>query len=110
MLTFGVLGFGLSGSAISTMFSLGLVVAERRDMVRGRSNAFMRATTSTAWMAGPAIAFLCAERFGEASVFRLALALALCWAALWWTIIPRDMTLRPKGPPASASAGQNRVL
>jgi MFS transporter, SET family, sugar efflux transporter len=75
VLSFGVLGFGLSSSAVSTMFSLGAVVAERCNITRGRSNAFLRATTSTAWMIGPAVAFLFAERFGEAAVFKLAFAL-----------------------------------
>jgi MFS transporter, SET family, sugar efflux transporter len=96
VITFGVLGFGLSSSAVSTMFSLGAVVAERSEMSRGRSNALMRATTSTAWMIGPALAFLFAQRFGDAAVFKLALALALCWALMWWMIIPRDLTLRPR--------------
>ncbi|WP_147181162.1 MULTISPECIES: MFS transporter [Alphaproteobacteria] len=106
VLTFGVIGFGLSGSAVSTMFSLGTVVAERREIARGRSNAFMRATTSTAWMIGPAVAFLFSERFGEAAVFKLALGLALCWALMWWTIIPRDMTLSPKAGSVKTSAQQ----
>lgn len=94
--SFGVLGFGLSSSAVSTMFSLGPVVTEQVHMTRGRSNAFLRATTSTAWMIGPAVAFLFSERFGEGAVFKLALALAICWALMWWRIIPREMTLRPK--------------
>ncbi|WFS03523.1 MFS transporter [Rhizobium tumorigenes] len=109
VLTFGVLGFGLSSSAVSTMFSLGAVVAESEKITRGRSNAFLRATTSTAWMIGPAVAFLFAERFGEAAVFKLALALALCWAVMWWMIIPRDMTLRPKSGSVQASASQKPV-
>ena len=104
VLSFGVLGFGLSSSAVSTMFSLGAVVAERCMMPRGRSNAFLRATVSTAWMVGPAMAFLFSERFGEAAVFKLALVLAIIWALMWWRIIPREMTLRPRtGSVESAS-------
>lgn len=106
VLSFGVLGFGLSSSAVSTMFSLGAVVAERGKITRGRSNAFLRATTSTAWMIGPAVAFLFSERFGEAAVFKLALALALCWALMWWMIIPRNMTLLPKTGSVDTSFAQ----
>jgi SET family sugar efflux transporter-like MFS transporter len=106
VLSFGVLGFGVSSSAVSTMFSLGSVVAERGDITRGRSNALLRATTSTAWMIGPAVAFLVSERLGEAAVFKLALALGLCWALMWWMIIPRDMTLRPKTKSGQASSAR----
>nr|WP_234892257.1 MFS transporter [Agrobacterium vitis] len=109
VLTFGVLGFGLSSSAVSTMFSLGAVVAERGKITRSRSNAFLRATTSTAWMIGPAVAFLFAERFGEAAVFKLAFALACCWALMWWIIIPRDMTLRPKSGSVHAHSSNKDV-
>lgn len=99
--SFGVLGFGLSSSAISTMFSLGAVVAEHGEIARGRSNAFLRATVSTGWMVGPALVFLFAERFGEAAVFKLAFSLACCWALMWWRIIPRDLTLRPRSGAAN---------
>ena len=109
VLSFGVLGFGLSSSAVSTMFSLGAVVAERGKITRGRSNAFLRATTSTAWMIGPAVSFLFSERFGEAAVFKLALALALCWALMWWMIIPRNLTLRPKTGSVHTSFAQKPI-
>ncbi|MGO7319392.1 MFS transporter [Rhizobium ruizarguesonis] len=108
-MSFGVLGFGLSSSAVSTMFSVGAVVAERGKITRSRSNAFLRATTSTAWMIGPAVAFLFSERFGDAAVFKLALALALCWALMWWMIIPRDMTLRPKTGSVHTSSAQKPI-
>ncbi len=107
LLSFGVFGFGLSNSAVSTMFSLGAVLAERDKMPRSRGNAFLRATTSTAWMIGPALAFLVAERFGEAAVFKLAFALACCWAVMWWIIIPRATTLRPK-PESAVSQFPNQ--
>ena len=67
VLTFGVVGFGLSSSAVSTMFSLGGSLAERHEVDRKRFNAYMRATTSTAWMLGPAISFFVADRFSGAS-------------------------------------------
>lgn len=55
VLTAGVIGFGISSSAVSTMFSLGGSLAERHKVERVRFNAHMRATTSTAWMIGPAV-------------------------------------------------------
>lgn len=109
VLTFGVVGFGLSSSAVATMFSLGAALAERGQMARGRSNALMRATTSTAWMIGPAVAFLFAEQFGAAAVFKLALGLAICWAAMWWIFIPRDLALRPKSKSVITSSDQPAV-
>ncbi|MEP6268292.1 MAG: MFS transporter, partial [Paracoccaceae bacterium] len=61
-LTLGVVGFGISSSAVSTMFSLGGSLAERHQIERNRFNAHMRATTSTAWMIGPALTFLIADQ------------------------------------------------
>lgn len=69
-LTFGVVGFGVSTSAVSTMFSLGAALAEQQQIERNRLNAFMRATTSTAWMVGPAVSFLIADQIGKIAVFR----------------------------------------
>lgn len=96
VLTFGVVGFGLSSSAVSTMFSLGGSLAERHDVDRKNFNAYMRATTSTAWMLGPAVAFFVADRFSGASVFVLGFGCSLVWLALWWQVLPRDMTAEPK--------------
>ncbi|MGO4851558.1 MFS transporter [Phaeovulum sp. W22_SRMD_FR3] len=110
VLSFGALGFGLSGSAVSTMFSMGLVVAEGQKMPRGRSNAYMRATTSTGWMIGPAASFLCAGWFGDAVVFRFAFGLALIWAVMWWAIIPRAMVLRPKSGAAGGPVPRDKRL
>ncbi|MEZ2210733.1 MFS transporter [Sinorhizobium sp. CB7] len=96
VLTFGVIGFGLSASAVSTMFSLGGSLAEQHQIERSRFNAFMRATTSTAWMVGPAVSFLVADQLGKFAVFRVGAALALVWLALWWWIAPRDATANSK--------------
>ncbi|GFE51701.1 MFS transporter [Roseobacter cerasinus] len=98
VLSLGVLGFGISSSAVSTMFSLGGRMAERADVDRTRFNAYMRATTSTAWMIGPAASFLVADRMGVTSVFHLGLLAALLWLALWWCALPRDITAEPKPP------------
>ncbi|WP_224816487.1 MFS transporter [Hasllibacter sp. MH4015] len=103
MLTMGALGFGLSASAISTMFSLGGHLAEGASIDRPRFNAIMRATTSTAWMIGPALSFLAAGLYGPAIVFKGAMALGLLWLALWWTSLPRNATA--KAPPRPVDPG-----
>ncbi|UVD60032.1 MFS transporter (plasmid) [Rhizobium sp. Pop5] len=95
-LTFGVVGFGLSTSAVSTMFSLGAALAERHQIERNRLNAFMRATTSTAWMVGPAVSFLVADQMGKIAVFRFCLLLGLVWLALWLWVKPQNATAKPK--------------
>lgn len=92
VLTFGVVGFGLSASAVSTMFSLGNRLAEQHQIERSRLNALMRATTSTAWMVGPAVSFLVADQLGKPAVFRVCATLALVWLALWWWAAPRNAT------------------
>lgn len=106
VLVFGVFGFGVASTAVSTMFSLGAVVAENSNTTREKANALMRATISTAWMIGPAVAFVVADRFGGAAVFKLAWLVAICWALSGLIVIPRNLTLRPKSKAAEASAGQ----
>lgn len=96
VLTFGVVGFGLSASAVSTMFSLGSRLAEQHQIDRSRLNAVMRATTSTAWMVGPAVSFLVADQLGKFAVFRVSASLALIWLALWWWAAPRNATATSK--------------
>lgn len=111
VLTLGVIGFGISASAVSTMFSLGGNLAERHDIARSRFNAYMRATTSTAWMIGPAVTFLIADQISIGAVFDVALAVALIWVGLWWWTLPRDITAKAQTSPdasdpvASASVG-----
>lgn len=101
MLTIGILGYGISASAISTMFSLGGHMAERHGMERARFNAIMRATTSTAWMIGPAVSFLAAGQFGHAIVFKGAAVLGLAWLALWYYSLPRDARAKAPAKPAT---------
>lgn len=96
VLTFGVVGFGVSTSAVSTMFSLGGGLAEQHQIERSRLNAFMRATTSTAWMIGPAVSFLIADQIGKVGVFRCGLLLGLVWLALWWWVKPQNANAKPK--------------
>ncbi len=114
MLTLGVLGLGLSSSSISTMFSLGGHLAQAQQIDRSRFNAYMRATTSTAWMIGPATSFLVADWLGPAMVFRVAFGLSLMWLALWWTSLPRDASAGAKpaaaGTPILANANTDLWL
>ncbi|KAJ55539.1 MFS transporter [Actibacterium mucosum KCTC 23349] len=101
VLSVGVLGFGISSTAISTMFSLGGSMAERHNMDRGTFNSHMRATTSTGWMVGPAAAFLVADLISVRAVFGFALCMSLIWIVMWWFTLPRDVTAEPK-PKADA--------
>lgn len=96
VLSVGVLGFGISTSTVSTLFSLGGSMAERHGIARSRFNAYMRATTSTAWMVGPAISFLIADQLGATAVFKLSALLSLLWLGLWWWAVPHDLRLEAK--------------
>lgn len=98
VLSFGVVGYGLSATALSTMFNIGSVIAERSNIKTSTFNAYMRATTSTAWMIGPALAFVAASQWGAVSVFRFALGLGMIWVVLWWLIAPRDAVRLPVAP------------
>ena len=105
-LTLGVVGFGMSSSAVSTMFSLGGSLAERHQIERSRFNAHMRATTSTAWMIGPALSFLIADQINVSAVFPASLVLSLVWLSMWWWTLPRDITGSAKPSPKK----QNETL
>lgn len=95
VITVGVIGFGIGSSSMSTMFSVGGVIADRKAIKRSTFNAYMRATTSTAWMIGPALSFTVADQTGPETVFRVASAIALLWLCLWWWTAPRDATVQP---------------
>ncbi|NIZ15422.1 MFS transporter [Phaeobacter sp. HF9A] len=110
LLSIGVLGFGLSSSATSTLFSLGHGVAETAGLKSQSFNAIMRATTSTAWMMGPALSFFVADQLGPNAVFRVALGLAVVWLLLWPQVIPRAARLPTKDTPADAPAQTPRGL
>lgn len=111
-ITFGVAGFGIGSSAMATMFTLGGVIAERNHIKRSTFNAYMRATTSTSWMVGPAFSFTVADRFGSEAVFQVAVVFALLWLCLWWWTAPRDAAAAPKaaGLPETAMAPLNPQL
>ncbi len=107
VLTIGVFGFGVGSSAISTMFSLGGNLAESHEIERSRFNSYMRATTSTAWMIGPALTFLIAYQVRVEAVFVAALGISLIWVCLWWWTLPRD--IRAEAKVASGGTEQNRA-
>ena len=90
VLTLGIAGFGAGSSALSTMFSLGTVVAARSGIEGTTFNAYMRVTTSTAWMIGPAASFVVADRFSPTMVFDVVAIVVLVWIALWLTVTPRQ--------------------
>lgn len=112
VMTIGAVGFGIGSSAVSTMFSLGGSMAERHEIARSRFNAYMRATTSTAWMIGPAVSFLIADQIGLRAVFMLSFIVALIWLTLWWTTLPRDIAAGVKEVPGSdiSQASASRQL
>lgn len=112
VLTLGVVGFGISSSAVSTMFSLGGNLAERHAIERSRFNAYMRATTSTAWMIGPAITYLIADQISVDAVFIAALMISMIWVVLWWWTLPRDITAKapPKPDSTEFTAGASNGL
>ncbi len=109
MLTLGVFGFGLSATSISGMFTTGGHMAERHGIPRQTFNAWMRATTSAAWMIGPAAGFTLAGSIGPHAVFQLASALAVAWALVWWVGLPQDITApappKPQADLSTASTG-----
>ena len=104
VMTFAVAGFGASSSVMSTMFTLGGIVADRNHIKRSTFNAYMRATTSTSWMIGPAVGFLVADYAGAIAVFRLACVIALLWLVLWWWTAPRDAAISAPGPSRNKAA------
>ena len=109
VLTVGVAGFGAGASALSTMFSLGVAVAGRSGIRTTTFNATMRATTSTAWMIGPAVSFVVADRLGPAAVFDVVAVVALAWVALWWTVTPREAAPGGARAPGTASGAPRDV-
>lgn len=112
VLTVGVAGFGIGSSSMSTMFSVGGVIADRRAIKRSTFNAYMRATTSTSWMIGPALSFTMADQASAEAVFLIASAIALLWLCLWWWTAPRDAAAGPtsNAQPVARKAASNAEL
>jgi len=109
-LTFGVVGFSFGFSAVSTMFTLSRSYAEAHKIPTEQFNAFMRATTSTGWMMGPALSFVVADSLGAPFVFRVCAALVVIWLTLWWHIVPRNMTSLTKSDRAARNTATNSPL
>lgn len=109
VLTLGIVGFGVGASAMSTMFSLGTAVAGQSDIKTTTFNAYMRATTSTAWMIGPAISFVVADSLSPTAVFDIVAVVALVWVALWWIAAPRESTLGGRSVPGTVTAASRDV-
>ena len=110
VLTVGIAGFAAGASALSTMFSLGTAVAARSGIKGTTFNATMRVTTSTAWMIGPAVSFVLADRLGPAAVFDVVVVVAAAWCVLWWTVTPRGAMRGPgtAAPMAASASGAAR--
>lgn len=64
----------------------------------------MRATTSTAWMFGPAITFLLADRFNPQAVFVAAFGISVLWLCLWWLVLPHRIAAEVRTVSDSISA------
>lgn len=95
VVTIGVIGFGIGSSSMSTMFTVGGVIADCRAIKRSTFNAYMRATTSTSWMIGPALSFTIADQAGPTVVFQVASVIAILWLCLWWWTAPRNAAVQP---------------
>jgi SET family sugar efflux transporter-like MFS transporter len=60
-------------------------------------------------MVGPAAAYAVADAFGKPVVFRMALVLALGWALLWWTVVPRHVAIVPAAKAEPGERGRTDV-
>jgi SET family sugar efflux transporter-like MFS transporter len=110
LITVGVLGFSLSSSSLSTMYSFGRISAERFGFDIPSFNAWLRAMTSLGWMMGPALAFFVAGQWGADQTFVFALSAAVVWVALWWHTMPRTARAEAVGKPQQADSGTDRAL
>lgn len=93
---FGAIGFGIGSSAMSTKFSIGGIIADRNGIKRSTFNAYMRATTSTSWMIGPALSFTLADLYNHAVVFQAAVVAGGLWLTAWWFFAPRNASTEPR--------------
>lgn len=96
IVVFGAVGFGIGASAMSTKFSIGGIVADRSEIKRSTFNAYMRATTSTSWMIGPALSFTIADLYSHGMVFQMAILAGILWLLVWWLAAPRDANTKAK--------------
>lgn len=109
LLSLGTLSFGVGNSATSTLFALGSQVAETSQLKQQTFNAYMRATTSTAWMLGPACSFVLADQVSNRAVFEIAAVIAVLWLVLWIYLVDPTAQISPT-PTRSETPVQNRHL
>ncbi|WP_170324684.1 MFS transporter [Ruegeria arenilitoris] len=110
LVTVGVLGFSISSSSLSTMYSFGRISAERFGFDIPSFNAWLRAMTSLGWMMGPALAFFVAGQWGADRTFVFALGAAAIWATLWWRTMPRTARAEMAEKPHQTNSGADRAL
>ncbi len=105
LVTVGALFLGLSRAALSTMFTLGRLYAERAGMDVARYNSWLRMQTSLAWMVGPALSFIIIGEWGYRATFMTSAALGCLWLAMWFVAVPRNFQAPPKAEGAEDSGG-----
>ncbi|MCI5075765.1 MFS transporter [Oricola sp.] len=112
LVTIGALGFAVSGTFMAVVFTFGRQFADRSGLDASRFNAFLRGTTSTAWMLGPAFAFTLVDGIGPHQVFAAAFLIGAIRlvAGLW--AVPRTFAGGQDTPAAGANAagGINTAL
>lgn len=87
--------FAISNASVSTMYSLGRLLAERDGLNIPRYNSYLRAMTSLGWMIAPAFSFYIASVTDGWAVFWSALGMCSIWLALWWSVMPRGFASAP---------------
>ncbi|MGD1888895.1 MAG: MFS transporter [Cohaesibacteraceae bacterium] len=113
LLSVGLVGFGLSNTAMVIMFTYGRSFADGRGIEPNRFNAWLRATTSLAWMVGPALSFGLVYQLGVSFVFQACMTLGIVWLVLVLRIVPaqeaRDLASNSEGS-GGADSGLDRQL
>ncbi len=84
-------GFGLSSTFMAVMFTLGHKFADQSGVDSARFNAYLRATTSTAWMIGPALTFTLVDNVGLSEVFLAVLVFGAVRLLTSILAVPKDL-------------------
>lgn len=92
LLAFTGLAFSLSRTFMAIMYTLGRRFADEAGIEASRFSAFMRATTSTSWMIGPAVTYLVVDFVEIRAVFLVALAIGAVRLLAALFIVPRSLT------------------
>ena len=96
LVTAGALFLGLSNAALSTAFTFGRLHAEKAGLDTTTFNAWIRISTSLAWMIGPAISFAIIGIWGFRATFVVAAALGCLWFAIRQIAVPRGFMSPPR--------------